>query len=229
MRVLVVEDEASLREALKADLTAAGYSVDLAADGEEGLYAALEYPIDVAIIDLGLPKLSGLELIRRLRARGKTYGVLILTARDRWQDKVEGLSAGADDYVVKPFHVAEVQARLAVLLRRSGGWASARLACGPVELDTRTQTVSVNAAPVELTSFEYRILEHLMLRAGEVISKTDLTARLYEQAFDRDSNVVEVLVGRLRRKLDPHDSLRPIETLRGRGYRLSLPRRPASA
>lgn len=227
MRVLVVEDEAALREVLKADLSAAGYSVDLATDGEEGLYAAIEFPIDVAIIDLGLPKLSGFELIRQLRSRGKTYGVLILTARDRWQDKVEGLSAGADDYVAKPFHFGELQARLSALLRRSGGWASAKLACGPVELDTRTQTVSVSGAAVELTSFEYRILEHLMLRAGEVISKTDLTERLYEQDFDRDSNVVEVLIGRLRRKLDPDELIKPIETLRGRGYRLSLPRRPA--
>ncbi|MFI4906240.1 MAG: response regulator transcription factor [Steroidobacterales bacterium] len=227
MRVLVVEDEAALREVLKADLSAAGYSVDLATDGEEGLYAATEFPIDVAIIDLGLPKLSGFELIRQLRSRGKTYGVLILTARDRWQDKVEGLSAGADDYVAKPFHFGELQARLSALLRRSGGWASPKLACGPVELDTRTQTVSVSGAAVELTSFEYRILEHLMLRAGEVISKTDLTERLYEQDFDRDSNVVEVLIGRLRRKLDPDELIKPIETLRGRGYRLSLPRRPA--
>jgi two-component system, OmpR family, response regulator PhoP len=227
VRVLVVEDEAVLREALKTDLAAAGYSVDLAADGEEGLYAATEYPIDVAIIDLGLPKLSGLEVIRQLRARGKTYGVLILTARDRWQDKVEGLSAGADDYVAKPFHFAEVQARLAALMRRTGGWASATLACGPLELDTRAQTVAVNGSAVELTSFEYRILEHLMLRAGEVVSKTELTERLYDQDFDRDSNVVEVLVGRLRRKLDPDETLKPIETLRGRGYRLSLPRRSA--
>jgi two-component system response regulator PhoP len=226
VRVLVVEDEASIREVLKADLSAAGYSVDLAADGEEGLYAATEFPIDVAIIDLGLPKLSGFDLIRELRARGKTYCVLILTARDRWQDKVEGLSAGADDYVAKPFHFAEVQARLSALLRRTGGWASAKLACGPVELDTRTQAVSVSGAAVELTSFEYRILEHLMLRAGEVISKSELTERLYEQDFDRDSNVVEVLVGRLRRKLDPDEIIKPIETLRGRGYRLSLPRRP---
>jgi two-component system response regulator PhoP len=224
MRVLVVEDEAALREALKADLTAAGYTVDLAADGEEGLYAALEYPIDVAIIDLGLPKLSGLELIRRLRAQGKTYGVLVLTARDRWQDKVEGLGAGADDYVAKPFHFGEVQARLAALLRRSGGWATAAMSCGAITLDTRTQTVTVEAQPVELTSFEYRILEHLMLHAGEIISKADLTERLYEQDFDRDSNVIEVLVGRLRRKLDPDERIKPIETLRGRGYRLSLPR-----
>jgi two-component system response regulator PhoP len=228
MRVLVVEDEAALRNALKADLVAAGYTVDLAADGEEGLYAALEYPIDVAVIDLGLPKLSGLDLIRRLRAQGKTYGVLVLTARDRWQDKVEGLGAGADDYVAKPFHFGEVQARLAALLRRSGGWATAALRCGPITLDTRTQAVTVEDAPVELTSFEYRILEHLMLHAGEIISKADLTERLYEQDFDRDSNVIEVLVGRLRRKLDPDERLKPIETLRGRGYRLSLPRSTAA-
>jgi len=228
MRILVVEDEATLREALQHDLTAAGHTVDVAADGEEGLYAATEYPIDVAIIDLGLPKISGLELIRQLRARGKTYGVLILTARDRWQDKVEGLSAGADDYVAKPFHVAEVQARLAALLRRSGGWASSQLICGPIGLDSRAQSVTVGGRPVELTSFEYRILEHLMLRAGEVLSKTELTERLYAQDFDRDSNVVEVLVGRLRRKLDPDDTLKPIETLRGRGYRLSLPRQSAA-
>jgi two-component system response regulator PhoP len=137
------------------------------------------------------------------------------------------LSAGADDYVAKPFHVAEVQARLAALLRRAGGWASPRLACGPVELDSRAQTVTVRGSAVELTSFEYRILEHLMLRAGEVISKSELTERLYAQDFDRDSNVVEVLVGRLRRKLDPDDTLKPIETLRGRGYRLCLPRNSA--
>jgi len=227
MRVLIVEDEAALREALKTDLASAGYTVDTAADGEEGLYAATEYPIDVAVIDLGLPKLSGLELIRQLRARGKTCGVLILTARDSWQDKVEGLGAGADDYVAKPFHVAEVQARLAALLRRSGGWASARMRCGPIELDSRAQAVTVHGRPVELTSFEYRILEHMMLRAGEVLSKTELTERLYAQDFDRDSNVVEVLIGRLRRKLDPDDTLKPIETLRGRGYRLSLPRQNA--
>lgn len=227
MRVLVVEDEATLREALRADLTAAGYNVDVAADGEEGLYAATENPIDVAVIDLGLPKLSGLELIRKLRAAGKSYGVLILTARDRWQDKVEGLGAGADDYVAKPFHFEEVRARLAALLRRSGGWASATLACGPVELDTRSQSLKRGGQDVELTSFEYRILEHLMLHAGEVVSKMDLTERLYEQDFERDSNVIEVLIARLRRKLDPDDQLHPIETLRGRGYRFALPRTAA--
>ena len=228
MRVLVVEDEAALRETLKTRLTAAGFTVDVAADGNEGLFAGSEYPLDVAVIDLGLPGLPGLEVIRRLRASRKVYPILILTARDNWQDKVEGLQAGADDYVAKPFHFEEVLARVQALLRRSGGWASPLLRCGPVELDTRAQTVRVKAAPVELTTFEYRILEHLMLRAGDVISKSELTERLYDQDFERDSNVIEVLVGRLRRKLDPEDELRPIETLRGRGYRFALPRDPAS-
>ncbi len=224
MRVLVVEDEVSLRESLKAQLTDAGFTVDVAQDGAEGLFAGLEYPLDVAVIDLGLPRLSGLEVIRKVRAARKTYPILILTARDNWQDKVEGLQAGADDYLAKPFHFEELLARLQALLRRAGGWASAELKCGPVTLDTRAQTVSVESAAVELTTFEYRILEHLMLRAGEVISKAELTERLYDQDFERDSNVIEVLVGRLRRKLDPQDRLKPIETLRGRGYRFSLAR-----
>lgn len=224
MRILVVEDESTLRESLKRDLSAAGHTVDVAADGEEGLYAALEFPIDVAIVDLGLPKLPGIELIRRLRQQGRTCGVLVLTARDRWQDKVEGLGAGADDYVAKPFHFAELQARLGALMRRSGGWATPTLQCGPIVLDTRAQTVTVGGAPVDLTTYEYRILEQLMLHAGEVISKSDLTEKLYEQDFERDSNVIEVLIARLRRKLDPKDALHPIETLRGRGYRLALPR-----
>ena len=224
MRVLVVEDEVSLRESLKAQLTEAGFTVDVAQDGAEGLFAGLEYPLDVAVIDLGLPQLSGLEVIRKVRAARKTYPILILTARDNWQDKVEGLQAGADDYLAKPFHFEELLARLQALLRRAGGWASAELKCGPVTLDTRAQTVSVESAAVELTTFEYRILEHLMLRAGEVISKAELTERLYDQDFERDSNVIEVLVGRLRRKLDPQDRLKPIETLRGRGYRFSLAR-----
>jgi two-component system response regulator PhoP len=224
MRILVVEDETALRESLKHDLSAAGHAVDVAADGEEGLYAALEYPLDVAIIDLGLPKVSGLDIIRRLRAAGKNYAVLVLTARDSWQDKVEGLSAGADDYVAKPFHLGELQARLGALLRRASGWTTPLLQCGPVTLDTRAQAVAVNGVAVELTSFEYRLLEHLMLHAGEVVSKTELTEKLYEQDFERDSNVIEVLVARLRRKLDPNDELKPIETLRGRGYRIALTR-----
>lgn len=224
MRVLVIEDEVDLRDSLASQLRSAGFSVDTAGDGEDGLFAGTEYPVDLAIVDLGLPKLSGLDVIRRLRAHGKTYPILVLTARDRWQDKVEGLEAGADDYVPKPFHFKEVHARLLALLRRSSGWAAPALSCGDITLDTRTQQVTVAGAAVELTSFEYRVLECLMLRAGEVLSKTELTERLYDQDFERDSNVIEVFIGRLRKKLDPDNNLQPIETLRGRGYRLVLPR-----
>jgi two-component system, OmpR family, response regulator PhoP len=224
MRILIVEDEPALLQSLSAACEQQGFTVSTAADGEEGTFAGTEYPVDVAIVDLGLPKLPGLELIRRLRAAGKTFPILILTARDRWQDKVEGLGAGADDYVVKPFQIEEVMARVAALLRRSGGWAQPVLRCGDIALDTRTQSVSVADVAVELTGFEYRILELLMLRAGEVISKTELTEKLYDQDFERDSNVIEVFVGRLRKKLDPDNLRQPIETLRGRGYRIALPR-----
>jgi len=224
VRVLVIEDDSDLRNSLVTQLRNAGFSVDSAADGEEGLYAGRELPIDLAVIDLGLPKVSGLEVIRKLRADGKTFPILVLTARDRWQDKVEGLQAGADDYVPKPFHFLELNARLQALLRRSAGWAAPVLTCGDIHLDTRTQQVTVDGAPVDLTSFEYRVLECLMLHAGEVISKTELTERLYDQDFERDSNVIEVFVGRLRKKLDPENTRQPIETLRGRGYRLALPR-----
>jgi two-component system response regulator PhoP len=227
VRILIVEDEQTLRETLQTHFTEAGFTVDVAKDGEEGLFAGLEYPLDVAVVDLGLPKVPGLDVIRKLRGARKSYPILVLTARDRWQDKVEGLQAGADDYVAKPFHFEEVLARVQALLRRAGGWSSATLSCGPIVLDTRTQSVAVSGAPVELTTFEYRILEHLMLRAGEVISKSELTERLYDQDFERDSNVIEVFIGRLRRKLDPQDQIKPIETLRGRGYRFALPRDPA--
>jgi two-component system, OmpR family, response regulator PhoP len=224
MRLLVVEDDQALRDSLVEQLKQAGFNVDAAADGEEGLYCGREYSLDLAIIDLGLPKLPGLELIRKLRAESKSFPILILTARDRWQDKVEGLQAGADDYVAKPFHFEELMARVQALLRRSGGWAQPVLRCGPVALDPRTQEVTVSDKRVELTSFEYRILEYLIHRAGEVISKTELTERLYAQDFDRDSNTIEVFIGRLRRKLDPDDTIKPIETLRGRGYRFALQR-----
>lgn len=219
MRILVVEDETALLDSLSENLREAGFVVDAAADGEEGLYFGKEYPADLAIVDLGLPGMSGMELIAKLRDAGKKLPILILTARDAWQDKVEGLHAGADDYVVKPFHMEEVLARVNALLRRTGGWAEPVLRCGPVTLDTRTQEVSVDGRLVELTSYEYRLLEHLMMSAGKVVSKTELTESLYDQDFERDSNVIEVFVGRLRRKLDPDNKLRPIETLRGRGYR----------
>ena len=228
MRVLIVEDEKPLRDSIVEQLQQQGFNVDAAADGEEGLYCAREYALDLAIVDLGLPKLNGMELIKKLRAEGKSYPVLILTARDKWQDKVEGLQAGADDYLAKPFHFEELLARMQALLRRSGGWAQPVLRCGAVALDPRTQEVTVNSRRVDLTSFEYRILEYLIHRAGEVISKGELTERLYAQDFDRDSNTIEVFIGRLRRKLDPDDSIKPIETLRGRGYRFALQRESAA-
>jgi two-component system response regulator PhoP len=224
MRLLLVEDDQNLGRSLAAQLTSAGYSVDHATDGREGLYYAREYPIDLAIVDLGLPSMSGAEVIKALRADGKEYPILVLTARDRWQDKVEALKIGADDYVVKPFHVEEVLARVDALLRRAGGWAQSELVCGPIHLDTRTQEVRVKGDKLELTSFEYKLLEYLMLHAGEVLSKTQITEALYDEDFERDSNVIEVFIGRLRKKLDPDSEYKPIETLRGRGYRLALER-----
>lgn len=221
MRILLVEDEAPLRDALANRLRDAGFVVDAAADGEEGLHYALDYPVDVAIVDLGLPRLPGMDLITRVRAAGKTYPILILTARDRWQDKVAGLQAGADDYVTKPFHTEEVVARVQALLRRAAGAADPVLRGGPIELDTRSQRVTVEGREVELTTYEYRVLHHLMLNAGRVVTKSELNDSLYDEDLERDSNVIEVFVGRLRRKLDPDNRLRPIETLRGRGYRFS--------
>ena len=222
MRILVVEDEMHLREQIKAALEKKGYSVDLAIDGEEGRYYGTEYQYDVAIIDLGLPKVSGIELIKALRQQDINYPILILTARGHWQDKVDGLESGADDYVVKPFEMEEVLARLNALIRRSAGHAKPVVSVGGIELDTAAQKVLLNGAAVELTSFEYKVLEYLMLRPGEVVSKTVLTEHIYAQDFDRDSNTIEVFVGRLRKKLDPDNQLKPIETLRGRGYRFAL-------
>lgn len=223
MRVLVIEDEASLQGQIRARLQADGYMVDTSGDGRDGLFLATEYPFDVAVVDLGLPGLSGLELIRRLRAQGSHLPLLILTARGRWQDKVEGLEAGADDYLVKPFQMEELLARLKALLRRAAGTTGNALHCGPVALDLAAQQVSVDGRRVELTTFEYRLLEYLMKQRDKVVPKRELADYLYPHDEDRDSNVLEVMVARLRRKLDPSGALAPIETLRGRGYRFTLP------
>ncbi len=220
MRALIVEDDEPLRRGLVNALRDGGWVVDEAADGREGFYQASEFPVDVAVIDLGLPGLSGMDLIGKLREAGHDLPIVILTARDRWQDKVAGLKAGADDYVVKPFHPEELIARMQALVRRAGGWAQPVINSGAISLDTRSQQVLIEGQPVELTTFEYRLLECLMLHAGEVVSKTELTERLYAQDFDRDSNTIEVFIGRLRRKLDPDGARQPIETLRGRGYRM---------
>lgn len=222
MRLLIVEDEVALQEQLRSALEKTGYSVDVAGDGEEGLFLGLEYPYDLAIVDLGLPKLNGVDLVRQLRKENCNYPVLILTARGNWQDKVEGLEAGGDDYVVKPFHLEEVMARINALLRRAVGLAKPSVIYGPIELETASQQIKLNGETVELTSYEYKVIEYLMLHPGEVISKTTLTEHIYDQDYDRDSNVIEVFVGRLRKKLDPSNSVKPIETLRGRGYRFTL-------
>ncbi len=224
MRILIVEDETALREELQRSFEGLGYVVDTAADGTEGTYLARENPLDIAVIDLGLPGISGIDLIREARAHGREYPILILTARGRWQDKVEGLEAGADDYLVKPFHSEELLARVRALVRRAGGWSQSVLNCGPITLATAAQRVELHDTPVELTGYEYRVLEYLMVHAGDVVSKAQLTEHLYPDDADRDSNVIEVFIRRLRTKLDPDSTLRPIETLRGRGYRLTLPR-----
>jgi len=223
MRLLVIEDETSLREQLCGRLRAAGYAVDSAANGQDGLVHGREYPIDLAVVDLGLPDISGMEVIRAWRKHDRRFPVLILTARGRWQDKVEGLEAGADDYLVKPFQFEELLARTKALLRRAAGQTQPIVSCGPIVLDTAAQQVRVGKQALELTAYEYKVLEYLMLHAGDVVSKTTLTEHIYDQDFDRDSNVIEVFIGRLRKKLDPDERLNPIETLRGRGYRFTLP------
>lgn len=223
MRVLVVEDDQPLQKQLVNNLTKKGFAVDATDNGTDALYFGTEYPIDVAIIDLGLPDMSGIDVIKQLRTRDINFPVLILTARTRWEEKVEGLEAGADDYLVKPFHTEELLARLNALIRRSVGVATPLLVCGSIKLDTSSQQVVVDDSPIELTAYEYKMLEYMMLHSGRVISKTEITEHIYDQDFDRDSNVIEVFVGRLRKKLDPNDQYKPIETLRGRGYRFSIP------
>ena len=222
MRLLLVEDDAALRLGLARQLEADGYRVDLAADGEDGLFQAREYPVDLAIIDLGLPGLGGLNIVKRLRAEGRTVPILILTARGSWQDKVVGLEAGADDYLVKPFEYPELGARIKALLRRSLKATSDVLTLGPIAVDFSAQSARLGGAVIELTAFEYRLLEYLVRERARVVSKQELSDYLYPHDEDRDSNVLEVLIGRLRRKLDPDGTLAPIETLRGRGYRFTL-------
>lgn len=219
MRLLVVEDDQDLNRQLVSVLSQAGYAVDSAFDGEEGHFLGDTEPYDAVILDLGLPKLDGLSVLESWRRDDRKMPVLVLTARDRWSDKVAGIDAGADDYVAKPFHVEEVLARVRALLRRSAGHAKSELECGSLRLDTKLARVTHNGVPVKLTSLEYRLLAYLMHHQDRVVPRLELVEHLYEQDFDRDSNTVEVFIGRLRKKLDA-DS---IVTVRGLGYRLNLP------
>lgn len=222
MRLLLVEDDVRLQDSLAETLRDAGFAVDVSGDGVEGLYYGEEFPIDLAIIDLGLPGMSGLDLIRRLRQSERSFPILILTARSEWQDKVTGLEAGADDYLTKPFHPEELKARVAALIRRSAGHSQPEVGFGPLRIDLSSQRVMLDDEEVELTTYEYKVLEYLVLHPGELVTKSTLSEHIYEEDADRDSNVIEVFIGRLRRKIDPDGGLKPIETLRGRGYRLNL-------
>ncbi|KKC39807.1 transcriptional regulator [Devosia epidermidihirudinis] len=217
MRILVVEDDTNLNRQLKDALTEAGYAVDVAFDGEEGHFLGDTEPYDAIVLDIGLPQMDGLSVLEEWRRNGKTMPVLLLTARDRWSDKVQGIDAGADDYVAKPFHMEEVLARIRALVRRAAGLASNEIVAGSVRLDARSGKVTVGGQSVKLTSHELRLLSYLMHHKGKVISRTELTEHLYDQDFDRDSNTIEVFVGRLRKKL-PDDS---IQTVRGLGYQIA--------
>ena len=221
MKILIVEDEEIIRNNLVSSFKASGFAIESAANGEDGLFLAKEYPIDLAVIDIGLPGISGLELIAKLREADNQLPVIVLTARDTWQDKVEGLSTGADDYMAKPFQFEELLARCNALIRRTAGFASPLLKIADIELDTMAQSVRKSGSLVELTAYEYKVLEYLFLNPKKVVSKTELTEHIYEQDFDRDSNVLEVFVGRLRKKIDPDQDLKLIQTLRGQGYRLN--------
>lgn len=221
MRLLIVEDDSRLLTQLDQLMQQQGYSVDLADDGQKAKFLMQEYPYDAAIIDVGLPLLDGFELIRQVRKNNITTPILLLTARDRWQEKVEGLEAGADDYLTKPFQEEELLARINALIRRASGQASPKITIGPISLDTVSQEVTVNDEIMDLTAYEYKVLEYLLMNPKKIISKTELTEHIYDQDFDLDSNVIEVFVGRLRKKLDPENKYKPIETLRGRGYRMN--------
>lgn len=220
MRLLLVEDDEALQQELSQQLLKQNYSIDLAGDGEIGLFQGLEYDYDIAVIDLGLPKLDGSSVVKKLREQGRDFPILILTARDSWQDKVSGLDAGADDYLTKPFHVEELSSRLNALIRRSAGKASSLIKNGPFSLDTTTSQVLVEQQNISLSAHEFKVFKYLMLHIGEVVSKTTLTEHIYDQDFDLDSNVIEVFVRRLRKKLDPDNKYSFIETKRGQGYRL---------
>jgi len=219
LRLLVVEDDPDLSRQLSGALAEAGYVVDTAQDGEEGHFLGDTEPYDAIILDLGLPQMDGVTVLERWRRDGRLMPVLILTARDRWSDKVAGIDAGADDYVTKPFHVEEVLARVRALLRRAAGHGSPELECGPLRLDTRSARVTVEGNPVKLTSLEYRLLAYLAHHKGRVVSRTELVEHLYDQDFDRDSNTIEVFVGRIRKKL----GINLIDTVRGLGYCLNEP------
>jgi len=222
MRLIVIEDDAHLRELLQEQLCAAGFEVDCCADGEEGLYQAAEFNYDLAIIDIGLPKLSGMEVMKRLREQEKNLPVLILTARSGWQDKVNGLNAGADDYMVKPFQVEELVARVHAMLRRAAGYGQNVVKHGPISLDLQSKDFTVNGQAIQLTAFEYKLAEYLITHPKKIISKMEIMDYLYNDYEDRDSNGIEVLIARLRQKLDPDNTIKPIETLRGRGYRFCV-------
>ena len=219
MRLLVVEDDPDLNRQLVTALQEAGYVVDSATDGEDGHFLGDTEPYDAVVLDLGLPEMDGVTVLEKWRRAGKTMPVLILTARDRWSDKVAGFDAGADDYVAKPFFMEEVLARIRALLRRATGHATSELECGPLRVDTRTSRVTIGGTAIKLTSLEYRLIEYLIHHQGRIISRTELVEHLYDQDFDRDSNTIEVFVGRLRRKLGKD----MIETVRGLGYRLAAP------
>jgi two-component system response regulator PhoP len=222
MKLLLIEDDNVLREQLRLSLEKANFTVTCSADGEDGWYQAKEFEFDLAIIDIGLPKLSGLEVITNIRNKGLALPILILTARSSWQDKVEGLNAGADDYLAKPFQLEELIARVQAMIRRSSGFPNNIIEHGDIILDSTTQSVRSQDRDVVLTAFEYKVLEYFMRHPQQVISKTRLMDYLYNNDQDRDSNVIEVLVSRLRQKLDPNNTIKPLETLRGRGYQFTL-------
>jgi len=220
MRLLLIEDDLQIQENLKSHLELSNYSVDVASEGETGLYQGLENPYDAAIIDIGLPIIDGITVIKSLRTKNISFPIIVLTARGSWQDKVAGLDAGADDYLTKPFHPEELIARLNALIRRSAGRASPILENGPLTINTTTLQVLVKNIPIKLSSSEYKLLEYLMVHLGDVKSKSVLTEHIYDQDFDLDSNVIEVFIRRLRKKLDPNNEYGFIETLRGHGYKL---------